>query len=243
MPQRDITAPFIRWAARCVEGNLDEFSCHTMLARVRYPRGLRCPCSPEVLVRRVSVRVWRCGRCRRRLSVTAGTILEGTRLPLRLWVGALWHLSRSPNGISALRFHQKQHLLGCAHVAYSSIWRMFHVIRALLPRTTRSALECEKSAASALVCGRRLQRNRAAVTLVVRPGRMRFEVRALPRCIRGPRTRSARVLLEQLRTWIAGTFHGVSKRYLALYAREFFARHAMVNPLGPLALELVAPRD
>ena len=35
----------------------------------------------------------RCNRCQRQTSVTAGTIFEGTRKPLRLWFQAMWYVS------------------------------------------------------------------------------------------------------------------------------------------------------
>jgi hypothetical protein len=34
-------------------------------------------------------RVWKCGRCRRQFSVLTGTIFEGTRIPLRSWIGVV----------------------------------------------------------------------------------------------------------------------------------------------------------
>jgi hypothetical protein len=33
--------------------------------------------------------VWKCGACRRQFSVLTGTVLEGTRLPLRAWIGCV----------------------------------------------------------------------------------------------------------------------------------------------------------
>ena len=34
-------------------------------------------------------RVWKCGACRRQFSVLTGTVLGGTRLPVRVWLAAL----------------------------------------------------------------------------------------------------------------------------------------------------------
>jgi hypothetical protein len=43
-------------------------------------------------------RVWKCGRCRRQFSVLTGTVLEGTRVPLRIWIGAVasWRGESAP---------------------------------------------------------------------------------------------------------------------------------------------------
>ena len=44
----------------------------------------------------------RCRSCRARTSLTAGTIFEGTRKPLRLWFLAMWFVTSQKNGVSAL---------------------------------------------------------------------------------------------------------------------------------------------
>ena len=209
-----------RWALTCVNHPLalpDEHTCADQLAKLRFPQGVVC--CPGVAPRRESARVWRCTVCWRRISLTADTLLERTRVPLRIWLAAAWYIGRSPSGIAALRFQQIYGL-----PSYGTVWALFHSIRALLTPTTTSTLECARSVASAIITGRGLRRNRAALTLAVGPGRLRFRVHAHSRALRGPRTHAARVLIESFATWIAGTFHGVSGAYLPLYAAEFFAR-------------------
>jgi len=44
----------------------------------------------------------RCAGCQRQTSVTAGTIFEGTRKPLRMWFQATWHVTNQKFGGSAL---------------------------------------------------------------------------------------------------------------------------------------------
>ena len=62
----------------------------------------------------------RCWACRRETSVTAGTIFEGTRKPLRTWFLAMWFVTSQKNGVSALgaaarpRPRQLRDLLGLA---------------------------------------------------------------------------------------------------------------------------------
>lgn len=43
-----------------------------------------------------------CGGCKRRVSVTAGTIFHRTRTPLTVWFEAAWLLATSKAGTSAL---------------------------------------------------------------------------------------------------------------------------------------------
>ena len=47
----------------------------------------------------------RCRGCRRRTSLTAGTIFEGTRKPLGMWFMAMWLVTSQKNGVSALGLH------------------------------------------------------------------------------------------------------------------------------------------
>jgi len=43
-----------------------------------------------------------CAACRHQATVTAGTIFQDSRLSLRLWCRALWHVTSQKNGASAL---------------------------------------------------------------------------------------------------------------------------------------------
>ena len=44
----------------------------------------------------------RCRACRKQTSLTAGTIFEGIRKPLRMWFLAMWFVTSQKNGVSAL---------------------------------------------------------------------------------------------------------------------------------------------
>jgi hypothetical protein len=43
-----------------------------------------------------------CRSCRRKTSVTAGTIFHRSRLPLTDWFAAVWFVTSQKNGVSAL---------------------------------------------------------------------------------------------------------------------------------------------
>ena len=78
-----------------------EEACRDYLFALRWPEGFRCPrCGHE---RAWPVRkVWfECARCGRQTSVTAGTIFQDTRKPLRLWFRAMWTITTQKNGASA----------------------------------------------------------------------------------------------------------------------------------------------
>ena len=70
---------------------LDEERAARELARLRWPAGPVCPfCGSsdtyDLHLRTVNRRRSKCRCCRRQFSVTKGTILEGSKLPLASWI-------------------------------------------------------------------------------------------------------------------------------------------------------------
>ena len=68
--------------------------------------------------------------CRRQTSVTAGTILHASKLPLTVWFWAAYLMATHSNGISALQL-QKQLGIG----SYRSAWLLAHKLRASMVAT------------------------------------------------------------------------------------------------------------
>ena len=106
-----------------------EAQCEQALFAWRWPHGFVCPeCGYEghcVLGRGL----YQCHRCRRQTSVTAGTLFAGTKLPLTKWLLAIYLLTQSKNGISAMDLARQ---LG---VCYNSAWLMKHkLMQAMLER-------------------------------------------------------------------------------------------------------------
>ena len=77
----------------------------------------------------------RCNRCQRQTSVTAGTIFEGTRKPLRLWFQAMWYVTNQKHGVSALGL---QRILGLG--SYQTAWAWLHKLRRAMVRPGRDLL-------------------------------------------------------------------------------------------------------
>lgn len=52
-------------------------------------------------------RVWKCSACRRQFSVLTGTVLAGTRVPLRTWVAAVaaWDGRTRPSAVALTAEH------------------------------------------------------------------------------------------------------------------------------------------
>src|SRR3954452_22383224 len=76
-----------------------------------------------------------CRACRRQTSVTAGTALDRTRLPLPLWFAAAYLVTTHTPGFSAL---QLQRQLGLAR--YETAWTMLQKLRRAMVRPERDRL-------------------------------------------------------------------------------------------------------
>jgi transposase-like protein len=53
---------------------------------------------------------WRCRDCHKMYTVRTGTVFEETRLPLRVWVYAIWKACSSKKGISALQLSREMEI-------------------------------------------------------------------------------------------------------------------------------------
>ncbi len=68
-----------------------EAHCEQALIRIRWPDGLDCPaCGSSRFCRLHSRRLLQCNRCKRQVSLLAGTIFQSTKLPLSTWLLALY---------------------------------------------------------------------------------------------------------------------------------------------------------
>ena len=76
-----------------------------------------------------------CGSCRHQASVTAGTVLHRTRVPLRLWFAAAYLVTTHTPGFSAV---QLQRQLGLGR--YETAWAMLQKLRRAMLRPERDRL-------------------------------------------------------------------------------------------------------
>lgn len=83
----------------------------------------------------MSRRLWLCAGCRRQVSVIAGTVFQGSRLPLTLWFRAIWFVTSQKNGVSALGV---QRVLGLG--SYQTAWAWLHKLRRAMVRPGRDRL-------------------------------------------------------------------------------------------------------
>ncbi len=102
-----------------------EVKCYRALYKWRWPQGLRCPsCAGRARSRfkRGGAIYYQCSACRHQASLIAGTMFQGTKLPLRTWMLALHLLTSTKTNMAALEL--MRHL----GINYKSAWRMKHKI-------------------------------------------------------------------------------------------------------------------
>lgn len=110
-----------------------EEAAETWLVSLLHPNGLRCPAceSDNVQHRRTRIpQPYRCADCFKDFSVRTGTLMHGSKLPLRKWVFALYLMAR-PKGIPSTQLARD---LG---VTQKTAWYLGHRIRRACKHKTR----------------------------------------------------------------------------------------------------------
>lgn len=104
-----------------------EEQCEAALAQMRWPEGFRCRrCqSPEhYIVGHGARQRYQCKGCRHQASLTAGTVMDSSKLPLRTWFLALYLISQAKTGLSSLSLMRQ---LGSS---YRTTWLVHHKLMA-----------------------------------------------------------------------------------------------------------------
>lgn len=116
-----------------------EAQCEAALVAARWPQGWRCAhcgCKRYFVTHNGSGRaLWECFVCGYQCSSIAGSVMEHTKLPLRLWFLAMYLMTQHKNAISALALGRQ---LG---VSYMSAWLLKHkLMQAMNEREDRYRL-------------------------------------------------------------------------------------------------------
>jgi len=114
-----------------------EEACLSYLEGLRWPLGFVCPsCGAADEPYRSSRSRLMCRSCSHQSTVTAGTIFDKTRTPLRVWLAGAWYLTNQKHGVSALGL---QRVLGLG--GYETAWTMLHRFRRAMVRPDRERLK------------------------------------------------------------------------------------------------------
>ena len=116
----------------------DEDTCGRYLVERRWPDGFVCPrCKGAKGWRLRAARpTFQCAGCGRQTSVTAGTVMHRSHLPLRTWFLAVHIVTSHSNGISAL---QLQAQLGLG--SYETAWFLLQRLRRAMVDPDRQLLQ------------------------------------------------------------------------------------------------------
>ena len=254
-----------------------EEACERYLAESRWPDGYVCPrCGHGAAYGLASRPIYKCKECQYQVSVTAGTVLHGTRLSLRDWFSAAYLVATHTPGISAV---QLQRQLGLTR--YETAWGLLQKLRRAMVRPERDRisgeLEVDETYVGGVEEGRRGGRLSDSTKVIVvgaveirgkGSGRVRLGVvedlsaaslvgfleqsvalgsvvhtdawqgyRSLVkkgydhrRVTQGRASNATRLfprvhrVFSNLKTWLAGTHHGVGRQHLQHYLNEYVFR-------------------
>ena len=109
-----------------------EKDCRAYMERIRWPEGPVCPkCGAKEPYRinrksrtKNKVRsLYKCRECGRQFTVTVGTMFEGSKIPLRKWLAAIYIMCAFKRGISAYDIHVQ------TRITYKTAWHICHRVR------------------------------------------------------------------------------------------------------------------
>jgi transposase-like protein len=130
-----VTEDFPKTVLELEQRFANEEQCREYMAILRWPEGFCCPACGGKKAWAVQRSRWMCASCNHQATVTAGTVFQDTRLPLRLWCRAIWHVTSQKNGASALGL---QRVLGLG--SYQTAWTVLHKLRRAMVRPGRDKL-------------------------------------------------------------------------------------------------------
>ncbi len=112
---------------KLVEQFGDDEKCRARLTELRWPKGVTCPRCQSKSISTIAERAqYDCNACRYQFSVTSGTIFHDTHLPLSKWFLAIYLMTESKKGMSALQIKRT------LNVSYETAWYLCHRIRAAM---------------------------------------------------------------------------------------------------------------
>src|SRR6476659_5575255 len=114
----------------------DEEACRKAWFAWRWPEGFKCPrCAGSKYCEIRERQLLQCRQCRYQTSLIAGTVLQGTKLPMRVWFRAMHLLAQGKKGLSNIELGRR---LG---ISTNAAWRVQHkLMQAMIERDRRYKL-------------------------------------------------------------------------------------------------------
>ena len=169
---------------KLVQAYADEGKARELLEAWRWPQGPVCPHCQNAGDKRISklaaqspsqrgVRqgVYFCGACRQQFTVTVGTVMERSHVPLSKWLMVLNLLCSSKKSLSANQIHR---MIG---VTYKTAWFMCHRIRfGMTPDPRAEAKLTGTVEVDETFVGPKAKRKTPVVALIERHGQARVKM-------------------------------------------------------------------
>lgn len=197
-----------------------EEKCREAVFAWRWPNGFECPaCGGRAHCELKRRSLWQCNTCRTQTSLTAGTIFAATKLDLTVWFRAMFHMTQTKQGISALELSRR------LDVNYNTAWKIHHKLKqVMLERERKAPLDGRVEMDDAYLGGARSGGKRGRGS----PGKTPF-VAAVATTADG---KAVRVKLQRIK--------GFTKKAVKKLAARIVARGAHVVTDGLRCFEAVA---
>ena len=142
---RDLPGDLPRFLARFGT----DAQCRAHLVRGRWPEGFRCAGCGHARAYSHQLRlIEECAACGKQHSLLAGTIFAQTKTGLARWFLAIWLVTSSKGGISAMELQRQM-----GFSSYQTAWSWLHKIRTAMVRPDRQPLTERVEADETLVGG------------------------------------------------------------------------------------------
>ena len=115
----------------------DETGCAAFLLERRWPQGFVCPAcgGARAALLKSRAHTYECLDCGRQTSITAGTVMHRSKLPLTVWFWAAHLMATHSNGMSAVQLEAQ---LG---ITYKTAWLLAQKLRRSMTDPQREPLE------------------------------------------------------------------------------------------------------
>lgn len=127
--------PFPRTIIEFTNRFASDEACAEYIRDLRWPDGFICPSCGSREGWLTSRKTISCASCKKQTSITSGTILHGSHIPLTSWFMAMWLICTQKTGLSAAGL---QRSLGLG--SYRSAWLMLQKLRRATIRMGREDL-------------------------------------------------------------------------------------------------------
>lgn len=104
----------------------DDDAARGYLESRRWPNGPRCPICDSGRIGQHSPGFYRCNACKEAFTVRTGTVMERSKIPLRLWLYTMYLMLTSRKGISSLQLSKE---IG---ITQKSAWFLLQRLDALI---------------------------------------------------------------------------------------------------------------